>query len=587
MALRNRKEVNSPLSQVRNLQNILRKLLGVRKRKAMSKLFWQILKTTPAVALSSAVVASGSVFAQTVTGEQVQTTDANELLQQVDQYNQQGNSLDQVNSVTQFRDVQPTDWAYEALRGLVERYGCIAGYPNGTYRGDRALTRYEFAAGLYSCLLQIERLIAASDGQDGVDPGDLATLERLIAEFEAELATLGTRVDNLEARLGEVEENQFSTTTKLNGEVIFALADAFGGNDQGIAGVADADDLNTTLGYRTRLNFDTSFSGRDRLRTRLEVGNLPRFDNETGVEAARLGFDASTNNDVEIGDLNYRFPFGNRIRGHIGLVGFEFEDMASVANPYFESSGTGALSRFARRNPAVYRSGPDGAGVGVNVGITDSITFDAAYLTDTGSSSDPNEGLFGDEASYQAVGQVNLDLIDRLDLALTYSYAFFNEGNDVDLTGGLNPINNIQAVGVPAGLSIETSSYGAQANFQIADRISLGGWYGLTFADVSATDQGATYQNWAANVAILDLFKEGGVLGATFGQLPTITDSDGLTLANGEQDESYLLEVLYKYPLTDNILITPGAYAIFNPNNVDADNNDPVYVGVLRTTFKF
>ena len=41
-----------------------------------------------------------------------------------------GNSLDQVTSVTQFSDVYPTDWAYQALANLVETYGCVAGYPN-------------------------------------------------------------------------------------------------------------------------------------------------------------------------------------------------------------------------------------------------------------------------------------------------------------------------------------------------------------------------------------------------------------------------------------------------------------------------
>ena len=54
-----------------------------------------------------------------------------------------GNSLDQVTSVTQFSDVYPTDWAYQALANLVETYGCVAGYPNGTFRGNRAMTRYE------------------------------------------------------------------------------------------------------------------------------------------------------------------------------------------------------------------------------------------------------------------------------------------------------------------------------------------------------------------------------------------------------------------------------------------------------------
>ncbi|HEY9656599.1 MAG TPA: iron uptake porin, partial [Crinalium sp.] len=56
--------------------------------------------------------------------------------------------MEQVTSVSQLTDVQPTDWAFQALQSLVERYGCIIGYPDQTYRGNRALTRYEFAAGL-------------------------------------------------------------------------------------------------------------------------------------------------------------------------------------------------------------------------------------------------------------------------------------------------------------------------------------------------------------------------------------------------------------------------------------------------------
>ena len=56
-------------------------------------------------------------------------------------------SADQVASVTQFSDVYPTDWAYQVLAGLVENYGCVAGYPNGTFRGNRAMTRFE------ACLL--------------------------------------------------------------------------------------------------------------------------------------------------------------------------------------------------------------------------------------------------------------------------------------------------------------------------------------------------------------------------------------------------------------------------------------------------
>ncbi|MGL5064872.1 MAG: iron uptake porin, partial [Microcoleus sp.] len=75
---------------------------------------------------------------------------------------QQSGAMSQVTSVSQLSDVQPTDWAFQALQSLVERYGCIVGYPDGTYRGNRALTRYEFAAGVNACLDQVTKLIGAS-----------------------------------------------------------------------------------------------------------------------------------------------------------------------------------------------------------------------------------------------------------------------------------------------------------------------------------------------------------------------------------------------------------------------------------------
>ena len=100
----------------------------------------------------------------------------------------------------------PTDWAYEALRSLVDRYGCISGFPNQTYRGSQPLSRYEFAAGLNSCLNQIERLIAGSESVSGED---LATIQQLSQEFEAELATLGGRVDELESRTAVIEDSSF------------------------------------------------------------------------------------------------------------------------------------------------------------------------------------------------------------------------------------------------------------------------------------------------------------------------------------------------------------------------------------------
>ena len=102
-------------------------------------------------------------------------------------------TMAQVTSVSQLSDVQPTDWAFQALQSLVERYGCIAGYPDGTYRGNRALSRYEFAAGLNACLDRVNELIGTATS-DLAKREDLATLQKLQEEFATELASLRGRV---------------------------------------------------------------------------------------------------------------------------------------------------------------------------------------------------------------------------------------------------------------------------------------------------------------------------------------------------------------------------------------------------------
>jgi Carbohydrate-selective porin, OprB family/S-layer homology domain len=117
--------------------------------------------------------------------------------------------LNQVTSIQQFADVQPSEWAYQALANLIERYGCIAGYPDGSFRGGRPITRYEAAALLNACL---DRISEVTD-----------ELKRLMQEFERELALLRGRVDGLEAKVGELEATQFSTTTRLRGDTHWVL----------------------------------------------------------------------------------------------------------------------------------------------------------------------------------------------------------------------------------------------------------------------------------------------------------------------------------------------------------------------------
>ncbi|MGC1248103.1 MAG: iron uptake porin, partial [Spirulinaceae cyanobacterium] len=124
-------------------------------------------------------------------------TEDSQLLNQINEYSTEGQGdidpLEQVTSVTQLSDIDPF-W-FQAVQKMVDKYGCIVGYPDGTFKGNRNITRYEFAAALSRCMEWVE----ANYGS--VEDGDLATLRRLVQEFEAELAVLGARVDDLEGRV--------------------------------------------------------------------------------------------------------------------------------------------------------------------------------------------------------------------------------------------------------------------------------------------------------------------------------------------------------------------------------------------------
>ena len=578
----------------------------------MSTSFWNTIKYSPALLGASLLVANSAygapsleesstetkVAPQELTVAQATGESNSEILEQINIYNNEGtnvDSIDQVTSVSQLRDVSPGDWAYEALRSLVERYGCIAGYPNRTFRGNRATTRYEFAAGLNACLNQIERLIAASTA-DFITREDLETLQRLIQEFEAELATLGARVDNLEGRVAFLEDHQFSTTTKLKGEVIFTLAGAFGEEiaeaEERVLDDDDDDDdddqegidENITFSDRVRLNFDTSFTGKDRLRTRLQAGNFTQLSSVTGTDSARLGHDAGGGNDVEITELHYRFPIGKKLKAYVGTTGLDLHDIFNPTNPILASSGSGGLSRFIRRNPLTHR-GVTGTGGGFTYKFSDALNLSLLYLADDGDASNPGEGLGLFNGAYSAGAQLGISPIDNLDISLTYVRSY-QPGDSVNLSGSTGSELAQEPFGETA---TSANRFGAQASFRLTEQIHIGGWFGYIDA-IAEDDNGnvsegdnADIITWLASLSFIDVGKEGAVFSVAGGVPPRATEIEGTE--QEDEDTSYLVEAQYKFPISKNILITPGAYVIFNPNH--DDDNDTIWVGAIRTTFRF
>ncbi len=302
----------------------------------------------------------------------------------------------QINSVSQLSDVQPTEWAFQALQFLVERYGVIAGYSDGTFRGNRTITRYEFATGLNAALNRIHELIVARSA-NLISKEDLVILQRLQDEFAAELATLRGRVDTLEARTAELTANQFSTTTKLNAEVITAVTDTFGDRVGG-----NSDESNALFGYRIRFNFETSFTGKDLLRTRLEPSNFGSVVDVTGTNMTRLNFDNNTENRVIIPHLLYRFPVSSAVTFTIGPTGVGYTDITdTLTPPTVADDSQGIPSLFGEYSP-LYRRG--GGGAAVNWSIQDNLILTLGYLA--GSPNDPADGSGLFNGTYNALAQL-------------------------------------------------------------------------------------------------------------------------------------------------------------------------------------
>ncbi|ALF52352.1 membrane protein [Nostoc piscinale CENA21] len=584
----------------------------------MSNLLWKSLVVSPAV-LGATLLVSATAIAAPNASTEVSTTEQpvavevaqpeivaqaaptnndSKVLDQVNRYSNEGktnNSLSQVTSVSQFSDVQPTDWAFQALQSLVERYGCIAGYPNGTYRGNRALTRYEFAAGLNACLDRVNELIATATA-DLVTKQDLATLQRLQEEFSAELATLRGRVDALEARTAELEANQFSTTTKLVGEAIFAVSDVFGGNS--------GEQNNTVFQDRVRLALQTSFTGRDVLTTRLTASNATAFtladNNNAAINSAEplqtYNVGGNGGNSVVVDRLTYEAPLGP-VQVYLAAAGGKHSHYAAVNNPYFfdkTDGGNGALSTFSSENP-IYRIG-GGAGIAFNIpfgqggSIIKPSSITVGYLASEADSPTSGEGLFN--GNYAALGQLNFGLGDRIAVAATYVHgyhgagsALFDNGEQDNIATGVVGSNLGNFAGGFNRLTSEQSAYssnsfGLSAAFRPSDKLSISGF--ISYSDLTGfgANDNAEVWSYGGGIALPDFGKKGNVLGIFGGVQPYARG-----IQAGSNNLPYQVEGFYKYRVSDNISITPGVIWLSSPGQ--NDNNDDAFIGTLRTTFTF
>lgn len=458
-------------------------------------------------------------------------------------------SEEQVTSISQFSDVKPTDWAYQALSNLIERYGCVAGYPDGTYKGARAMTRFEAAALLNACL---DRVTEVTD-----------ELKKLMAEFEKELAILKGRVDGLEAKVGELEANQFSTTTKLKGIATMVLGGA--GNVPPFVGANTTDEV--TVNYDLRLTLDTSFTGKDLLRTTLRSGNFANsvFGNQnTTLETAfqeDQGFQQAGVDTVGVNRLFYQFPVGENFTV-TGGAKVRQDDMLAMWPSVYPADTVLDLFTYAGGR-TVYTLGL-GAGAGVWY-QKDGFSISVNYVSPESVSESSQSGIFTDETITAQIGYAG----SNWGAAFAYAYSEGNLGGTVDTNG------------------ITLAGYWQPSEAGWMPSISAG----FGYADTTAfgTD-GAAAWSWMVGLQWADAFMKGNALGTAIGSAGTAvaggvgTGGIWFDEGTGSSDSATLAwELWYKFQVTDNISVTPALFWIEN----NAAGFSDTWGGLVKTTFKF
>ena len=236
-------------------------------------------------------------------------------------------------NVNPFMDVPMNHWAYDAIGQLAAR-GVLSGYPDGTYKGNQPMTRYEAASAVARALAVVDMTKASKQ--------DVEMLKRLVVEFKDELDALGVKVDKIDSRLAVIEERLGGW--KLWGE--FRFDAKFGSND----------DVNDPGLYGN--------TGANRFQISRYRIWMRKFIDDKVTFTARLG---GANNTFERYYLDVKFPWD--ITGTIGLSlhDWEGDDGLYIDNDAMFTDRTYRgfyfNKPFAMGNFAFYVSRPDENGI--------------------------------------------------------------------------------------------------------------------------------------------------------------------------------------------------------------------------------
>ena len=514
------------------------------------KAFQRLLVSAPVAALLPVALAPVSGLA----------SEFNLNLDSVQEY-----SLAQGASIRDFSDVYPTDWAYQALAELVETYGCVGGYPDGTFRGNQPITRFEMASLLSKCMNAMSaKMDMMSENMGAME--DMETLEKLVSSFEEELITLKGTVDGLDAKVSELEDSQFSTTTKASFEIVtdfvyFASDDEKARIDKEklTKPTTIYENSGIALSSEVEVGFETSFTGSDKLSFSLTGDLLSMgegnylvsgdFYDAAGDEGSADFSGFSYETTLDLGDMMTTLMFGTDIDDLDPVVGLD---------TYYGGSG------YDDYGPGDF----DGAGIGFNVELLSSdagtLTASAAYAVYGGHASDEmgSMGIFGEETDRSGV------------LALSWDGALFG-GNDALFTVAYQNIKK-NKVEHPANESVMTDLTKGYihlvAGAYFTDAISLSGSFSFGTHDYQMGSDMDVAQ-WMVGLNMDDAFFPGNSAGIAYGT-PEFSDPE-------TDNVMKVLEVYYTFKVNDHFEVP--VYLDFISNVGHMTNADAWGVAVRPT----
>jgi len=500
-------------------------------------------------------------------------------------------------SVRTFSDLQPGDWAYQALINLANQYGCLEGYRNGSFSGSQAISRSEAAALLNRCL---DRVSETSE--------DLRRLQR---EFAEELALLKGRIEAVETRAEAVAASQFSATTRLRGEASFLVGGVhYGGNvaanGVGVSPLLPRQDALHMI-YSLRIGLDTSYTGRDLLTAQLRAGNAanspfntfnpntPWFTSTVPLAALERAFSPAAGSDgVVVERLFYRFPISSQWQATVAARIMNMGLWATYPSAY-GVRGDNQLDFFSSfGTPGVYNKSV-GSALGIswrqrpgwNVG---SWLAHVHYLAISA-----DNAALGGVGRAQSRGNIAAQLgYQSPRYNLTFGYRYGQAGTGL---GRGTQFLSLNQWSMPYLSGADSNSFAINGywrpSLQQRWLPSLSAGWSLNLLNNANIQPspfpagGATVsqaQSWMLGLQWDNLSGNNDVLGMAVGQ-PTFATA----LRNGQtpNDGNYALELFYRYPISDRINITPAIFYLSRPYGQLTVGNFNLFAALLQMNINF